>query len=1213
MVNEEQRGKLVDLLKNLGDEDADIVLGISQKLSKIEADNAARVADRSAKDAEVNGIVNKLSSRLTATQQEHGITFKNLSDNTVGLIGGLKESIMKLEGNLEKKVSLSDKFIKRRFFNNGFETSKEFPDINFIAGNGISITARDNPENQRADMFITNIVPPVVPAVPGGINTDVQYNNNGVFGGDNNFKYVANSGTVNASASFDVGLGTNVSLISFGDTTGQLASISAADGTALFDLGKISLGNTLGSKAYINSDGSVSFGSVFSVNAITGLTSVLGSFQSLGTQNLFGSIQNAGSYYVNSGSTQIIDPFGNLYYENFGDELTDSGNNLYISSDATQGLVVPGFGTVIDTVANASFSNLAANEISTPNNVLDDGASNASISGNLQLNGEFIDGTSNPGTSGQVLSSTGTATQWIPSTSFSQGLSYYGSIYSKSSWANITDFTLNGSSVAASASGGHISLSGGAGDFINSLDINGYTTVPKWSMSSTFVVGTVNGTSYGIGLGIRSAEVTSGQLYSVTGRIDLSTGGTRGNVIIDAGTMPSLTQVALSTSALSFTAGDTILLTVSRNDNVVTVTANNQTTKSATVSASYQYSLIYNQTIFLPNTGKFSLYALGGGQTITSINVTSTSVKNADVALVGDSKTVGFYSGNYKNSFSSLMQNSYSTVTLAGGSDTTADVIHRVPEIIALAPKSVILNIGRNDIANGISSAVYEANYSSIVTSLVNAGIIVYHLLPLYETVVSQTTLTTYITATYAAATIIDSLGVNYSGTASNVLVGDNLHPNAFFHNLIYQSILTAFKIVNPPFSSFQTNVLQSLLSVDQGNLGINNASPTNLLDVGTFNTSAANIKTGSAYLQPYALNNFFIGENTYYNGANFVNVSTGASGLFYFAGAEGQFRFAPSQSPGTVTALNTAVLKTNADGTFAVGTGMPSTAGYTNATFIVNSSGNVGIGTTSPATKLQINSQSIVGTANPLALSLGGTYGTSALGKNLKLKFFDPATTTDNYGFGISASLFEITSGTGADFAFFNDSATTPIELFRIKSSGNVGIGTTSPSQALHVVGSSRVTGARYDSSNSAGTSGQVLSSTGTGTAWSAAPLIVGNARMTGLTAAQALATYTVGATDTTFQVSANVNMTAVTIASFQVTCTYTDETTTSRTLVLNFSQISGTLVQTLTAALGVGAYEGVPLHIRAKAGTTIIIASTAGGTYTSVTYNFEERIMQL
>ena len=51
--------------------------------------------------------------------------------------------------------------------------------------------------------------------------------------------------------------------------------------------------------------------------------------------------------------------------------------------------------------------------------------------------------------------------------------------------------------------------------------------------------------------------------------------------------------------------------------------------------------------------------------------------------------------------------------------------------------------------------------------------------------------------------------------------------------------------------------------------------------------------------------------------------------------------------------------------------------------------------------------------------------------------------------------------------------------------SNSNIGIGTTSPSQKLHVVGSARVTGAYYDSNNSSGTSGQVLSSTATGTDW--------------------------------------------------------------------------------------------------------------------------------
>jgi hypothetical protein len=47
------------------------------------------------------------------------------------------------------------------------------------------------------------------------------------------------------------------------------------------------------------------------------------------------------------------------------------------------------------------------------------------------------------------------------------------------------------------------------------------------------------------------------------------------------------------------------------------------------------------------------------------------------------------------------------------------------------------------------------------------------------------------------------------------------------------------------------------------------------------------------------------------------------------------------------------------------------------------------------------------------------------------------------------------------------------------------LGLNETTPTQTLHVAGNARVTGAVYDSSNLPGTSGQVLSSTGTGTQW--------------------------------------------------------------------------------------------------------------------------------
>jgi hypothetical protein len=49
----------------------------------------------------------------------------------------------------------------------------------------------------------------------------------------------------------------------------------------------------------------------------------------------------------------------------------------------------------------------------------------------------------------------------------------------------------------------------------------------------------------------------------------------------------------------------------------------------------------------------------------------------------------------------------------------------------------------------------------------------------------------------------------------------------------------------------------------------------------------------------------------------------------------------------------------------------------------------------------------------------------------------------------------------------------------------GNVGIGTTSPSQTLHVQGNQRLTGGLFDSFNATGTLGSFLTSTGTSTRW--------------------------------------------------------------------------------------------------------------------------------
>ena len=141
----------------------------------------------------------------------------------------------------------------------------------------------------------------------------------------------------------------------------------------------------------------------------------------------------------------------------------------------------------------------------------------------------------------------------------------------------------------------------------------------------------------------------------------------------------------------------------------------------------------------------------------------------------------------------------------------------------------------------------------------------------------------------------------------------------------------------------------------------------------------------------------------------------------------------------GTTTAANLAYT-----GTLTGGTGILNIG---SGQIYKDASGNVGIGTSSPATILDAS-----GVIRGRAISLGYTDGSGSIGGTTS---FSAGTISADVNWGM---FFKANAGASqAEFVWVNS---TSLERMRIDSSGNVGIGTTSPTGKLDVAGTIKTLG---------------------------------------------------------------------------------------------------------------------------------------------------------
>lgn len=413
----------------------------------------------------------------------------------------------------------------------------------------------------------------------------------------------------------------------------------------------------------------------------------------------------------------------------------------------------------------------------------------------------------------------------------------YGfTIYNKSYWTGLSDFTSAGFTPIVTAHGG-ILFSSGAPDYSKYIKINGETNLEEnLDIEVTYVATSLSG--YGIQIGKKG--INANALFTSQVGYDL-----QNNTFTVYGiTIPSTFVVALN---------DICIIKYSQRRGVLVGTFKDITKGTSMTLTS----------AMMMNSADIAVFNFGGSVEINQIKATSQSNVKPKLLIIGDSK-VG-HPNDYQNI--AISSASLGVVNLASGnSDKTSDILATIPyDIKHYKPDYVILNVGRNDVLYGISQATRKANYDAINALFIAAGYNqsqIIQLLPIPETVVpDQSSLYNDIVATYT--NVLDPVALGWDNSLH--LAIDGIHPNSSGSSLIADGLINSGKITNPQSVYPSENILNNFEYVPYTN-------------------------TANTFSQPQIIKNYSIGDA--YNAIpstsalhGLAYTMVGGSGLYPFNG----------------------------------------------------------------------------------------------------------------------------------------------------------------------------------------------------------------------------------------------------------------------------------------------------------------------------------------
>lgn len=331
-------------------------------------------------------------------------------------------------------------------------------------------------------------------------------------------------------------------------------------------------------------------------------------------------------------------------------------------------------------------------------------------------------------------SSNGKAPDTVRAYAVPDGPNIYRAHYAINSFSDSSNFN---TSTSCTFSSGRISVTN-LGDVLFNKWISFKDTVCSnhWRVSArAWNATTKSGNTYGFSVGMRSVNAFSLNSMGVfpntsndgnTGRFEFFT-QSNGNSFVSSFRMGAGSTVANAVN-------DKLIVSMERNNSTVRMTLYNWTTQ--TVAADTTVTISLTSTPIMPNAGVPTIWVhtSTGTVLVDSFYFQDFEPKNADIAYLGDSKTLGYGATGFTTTYPSILGQTFPNYAVfAGFGDRTQEAKARLPQVVALKPKVVILAIGSNDIRNSITTATWRQNYITIDSTLRANGIVVWHCLPFKE------------------------------------------------------------------------------------------------------------------------------------------------------------------------------------------------------------------------------------------------------------------------------------------------------------------------------------------------------------------------------------------------------------------------------------------------------------------------------------------------